>query len=335
MMEPHYISYQISIPSFYEVDKLPATYSSVPNGLEDTHIDIDSFLSQFPNDTCTHNHDNNTQPYPSNNGNPVLPIENENFTINLNLEEHAVNVPITDDQVLDPTPAFQAEQVPVVDYQIVTEPPPSNPETFLPPISNLNSTGQLNSDNSVKSSYISPETSTQTMLSNQRDNSSQNEQTQLVELQVPQEQLRNLESLANEPLITQIDKNEKCNNSTAEKLTKKHSETEHEISEHESDQEENLNDRKLLKLSVKDLNKKLQGLPKSQVIRVKQKRRTLKNRGYAQSCRQKKQILRKDLEKSIISQKETIIQLKEELIAIKKERDSFKRQLELFLGMGR
>ncbi len=38
-------------------------------------------------------------------------------------------------------------------------------------------------------------------------------------------------------------------------------------------------DRCLLNLSVKDLNRKLQGLPKSEIIKMKQKRRTLKNRG--------------------------------------------------------
>ncbi len=55
----------------------------------------------------------------------------------------------------------------------------------------------------------------------------------------------------------------------------------------------------LLKLSVKDLNRRLQGLPKSQVAEVKRKRRTLKNRGYAQSCRVKKQGQRRRLEGAI------------------------------------
>ncbi len=40
-----------------------------------------------------------------------------------------------------------------------------------------------------------------------------------------------------------------------------------------------VSDRNLLHLSVKDLNRRLQGLPKSEIAKMKQKRRTLKNRG--------------------------------------------------------
>ena len=50
-----------------------------------------------------------------------------------------------------------------------------------------------------------------------------------------------------------------------------------------------MEEQSLVGLSVKELNKKLEGLPKKEVIQLKRKRRTLKNRGYAQTCRTRRQ----------------------------------------------
>lgn len=93
--------------------------------------------------------------------------------------------------------------------------------------------------------------------------------------------------------------------------------------------DELISDDLLTTLTVRELNKRLHGIPREESVRLKQRRRTLKNRGYAQNCRSKRLQQRQDLEKTNRQLSNDLLRMKNELRLARHECDLLKQRVQM------
>jgi len=87
-----------------------------------------------------------------------------------------------------------------------------------------------------------------------------------------------------------------------------------------------MSDEDLVTLSVRDLNRELKGagLTRGEIMKMKQRRRTLKNRGYAASCRTKRIEQKDDLETEKYEVADRIRKLERHNVLLKNSIDNYR-----------
>ncbi|XP_062501752.1 transcription factor MafB-like [Corticium candelabrum] len=99
----------------------------------------------------------------------------------------------------------------------------------------------------------------------------------------------------------------------------------------ESDADCRIGDESLMKMSVRELNMQLKGVSKEEVLKVKQRRRTLKNRGYAQNCRTRRMQQKDELEEERDALRGKIMDMTQQIATLRCERDTWKSRYEQLL----
>merc|ERR1740129_2221626 len=93
-----------------------------------------------------------------------------------------------------------------------------------------------------------------------------------------------------------------------------------------------ISDEELVTLSVRDLNRhlKIRGLTREEITLMKQRRRTVKNRGYAASCRTKRLDNKSDLEQEKGKEYKDLDFVQEDNSQMRKEIDGLHKKIRSF-----
>ncbi|XP_067912002.1 transcription factor MafK isoform X2 [Heterodontus francisci] len=96
-----------------------------------------------------------------------------------------------------------------------------------------------------------------------------------------------------------------------------------------------LSDQELVSMTVRELNQHLRGLSKEEIVQLKQRRRTLKNRGYAASCRVKRVTQKEELQRQRTDLQQEVAKLARENANMRVELDGLRSKYEALQSYAR